>query len=62
MNNPNELETYLKNTLIELDRLAEQIRQTQDFSEHAEYIMALRELILEQIPHEDPSYTAHQIR
>ncbi|MDZ4678109.1 MAG: hypothetical protein SGI74_11455 [Oligoflexia bacterium] len=44
-----DLKMYLQGTLKELNKLSAQIRDTQDYSEHAEYILTLRELILEQI-------------
>jgi hypothetical protein len=49
MNSKDELKQYLQGALKELNKLATQIRETQDYSEQAEYILILRELILEQI-------------
>ena len=47
--NNRELKASLQSTLFELNKLADQIRDTQDYSEQAEQILCLRELILEQI-------------
>ena len=58
----NELTAQLESTLLELNRLADQIRQSQDFSEEAELILTLRELVLEQMPYENTDRTAHTIR
>jgi hypothetical protein len=63
--NKNELRQYLQGCLAELNKLAEQIRQTRDYSESAEYILCLREMITEQIEtttSENTSYSAHQAR
>lgn len=52
-----ELQQYLQGTLAELDRLAEQVRKSHDFSESAELVLCLRELVAEQLEphkHEDP--------
>ncbi len=59
-----KLRERLAGTLTELDRLVEQIRSTQDYSESSELVLCLRELVLEQMEskkHEDSRYTAHQI-
>ena len=58
----NELTAQLESTLLELNRLADQIRQSQDFSEEADLILTLRELVLEQMPYENTDRTAHTIR
>ena len=66
MKEPRELEKYLKSTLFELNKLAEQIHATKDYSEKAEYLLCLRELVIEQmreIPNfENTSHTDHATR
>ena len=60
-----ELKLFLQGTLHELNRLADQIRETHDYSEQAEYLLCLRELVLEQIgsaKNEDSSHSAHAAR
>ena len=60
-----ELRGHLKGTLKELDRLADQIRQTNDYSDSAELFLCLKELVGEQIevsPLEDTCSSAHAIR
>jgi len=44
-----ELHQHLKSVLSELDRLSKQIRETADFSESAELVLCLRELVREQV-------------
>ena len=65
MSTKNELKQYLQGTLAELNKLSDQIRQIQDYSERSETILCLRELILEQIevaPSEDSRHPADSIR
>ena len=60
-----QLRFFLQGTLHELNKLSEQIRTTRDYSEQAELILCLHELVAEQIeagPSENPSHTAHTIR
>lgn len=60
-----ELRQFLQGTLAELNKLADQIRRTKDYSEQAEYILTLRELIIEQIDtqsYENTGHTDHAVR
>jgi hypothetical protein len=60
-----ELVSSLQATLFQLNKLADQIRDTRDYSEQAEQILCLRELILEQIGatySEDSRHTTHSAR
>jgi hypothetical protein len=62
---PKELKQFLQGTLAELNRLTDQIHRTRDYSEQAEYILSLREFVLEQIevaPSEDSRHSAHPAR
>jgi hypothetical protein len=63
--NPNELKVALQGTLHELTKLSEQIKTTRDYSDQAELILCLRELISEQIEApscENTGHSAHAIR
>ena len=60
----NDLNQHLSMVLRELDQLTIQIRKTQDYSESAEYILTLREMVLEQMKgiSEDSNHSDHQVR
>ena len=60
-----ELKLFLQGTLFELNKVADQIREMKDYSEQSEYLLCLRELVLEQIgnnKNEDSSHSAHAAR
>lgn len=64
-----QLKGYLRGTLKELTKLSEQIRSTRDYSEQAELILCLQELVSEQmevlpegVRDENSCPTAHAVR
>jgi hypothetical protein len=60
-----ELKQALQSTLLELNKLSDQIKATRDYSEQAELILCLKELVIEQIGpgyHENLNHTAHATR
>jgi hypothetical protein len=59
VNEEGKLKQYLQGTFAELNKLAEQIRATQDYSEHAELILCLRELVEEQMGTKNCENSSH---
>ena len=62
---PKELRLFLQGTLHELNKLSEQIKVTRDYSEQAELILCLREMVSEQIEgsaSENSCHSAHAVR
>ena len=60
-----ELRLHLQGALHELNKLAEQIRDTKDYSEEAESLLCLKELVIEQmgiVKNEDSNHTTHATR
>ena len=60
-----ELKLHLQGALHELNKLADQIRDTRDYSDQAESILCLREFVLEQMgsaKNEDLSHSANAPR
>ena len=65
MNSDNSaLRQHLQTVLSELDKLSQQIRDSHDFSESAELVLCLRELVQEQVEsqyREDSCSATHSI-
>jgi hypothetical protein len=57
-----DLQVHLENAISSLERLQEQIEETQDYLCQQERIQILIELIKEQIPHENTRNTAGKTR
>ncbi len=60
-----ELKQFLQGALADLNKLSDHIREMQDYSEKAELILCLRELVQEQIEvpkSENSSHSAYATR
>lgn len=62
MSNPENLERFLEEALKKLNRSAEQIVETGGYSQEAEKIRMLEELIKEQLHHENTHSAVSQTR